>query len=307
MKSVMYHYVREKRADLPFFRFLHIDNFRRQLDYFSQNFHFPDQAEFLECVRTKQCIKDAVILTFDDGLRDHIDYVLPELNSRGLWGIFYVPTGPIATGNPLNVHVVHRLLGAFGGTSILEVLMRLVTPEMLKHAHVEEFQRLTYPDQDDDLEATTICKRILNYFIASEWTSPVIEQLISEYSLSSFDDLYLSRNQICEIHAHGHLIGSHSVSHPLFSKITVEEQRAEICNSFEYLDSVIGTPSARTFCYPYGGFHSFTGDTESILSDAGCNFSFNVEYRDIEPRDLKSRPQALPRFDCNLFPYGKAN
>ena len=28
----------------------------------------------------------------------------------------------------------------------------------------------------------------------------------------------------------------------------------------------------RTFCYPYGGFHSFTDTTERLLNDAGLPF-----------------------------------
>jgi peptidoglycan/xylan/chitin deacetylase (PgdA/CDA1 family) len=307
MKSVMYHYVREWRSDLPYFRYLHIENFRKQLDYFVENFCLPTQAEFLECLKTKQCIKDAIFLTFDDGLRDHFDYVLPELEKRDLWGIFYVPTGPLSTGEPLTVHIIHRLLGAYGGTNILEALMRFVQPFMLKQAHVEEFQRLTYPDQEDDAEATTTCKRILNYFIATEWQRAVIDQLITEFSLESFDDLYLSKDQVAEIHARGNLIGSHSVTHPLFSKLSYDEQKTEILDSFAHLEDVIGKSFVKTFCYPYGGFHSFTPDTEKLLSEAGCDFSFNVEYREIESHDIDERPQALPRFDCNLFPYGKAS
>ena len=35
-------------------------------------------------------------------------------------------------------------------------------------------------------------------------------------------------------------------------------------------------------------------------------FSFNVEPRDISLDDLKNRKQALPRYDCNQFLYGKS-
>ena len=185
--------------------------------------------------------------------------------------------------------------------------MRIIKPDMLTHAHVEEFNTLTYPDQSDDLEATTLFKRMLNYFIAVRWQRHVIDQLLAEMPLRSLDDVYLSRDQIREMHSKGHLIGSHSVSHPLFSKLDADVQRSEIENSFSYLEGIVGPQTIRTFCYPYGGFHSFTDETEDILANNGCTFSFNVEYRDIEPIDLTGRPHALPRYDCNLFPYGRAN
>ena len=86
------------------------------------------------------------------------------------------------------------------------------------------------------------------------------------------------------------------------SKLAPPEQQKEIEDSFGYLEKVLGPMEPKTFCYPYGGFHSFTDDTERLLDDAGCLFSFNVEARDITAADLKGRPQALPRYDCNMFP-----
>ena len=31
----------------------------------------------------------------------------------------------------------------------------------------------------------------------------------------------------------------------------------------------------------------------------------NVQSKDISQNDIVFRPHALPRFDCNQFPYGK--
>lgn len=103
----------------------------------------------------------------------------------------------------------------------------------------------------------------------------------------------------------GMVIGNHSETHPVLSKLSYGEQKNEIQNPFNYLDNICIKLPYKTFCYPYGGFHSFTDETESILNDFGCLFSFNVEERDISENDLKYRPQALPRYDCNCFPYGK--
>lgn len=102
------------------------------------------------------------------------------------------------------------------------------------------------------------------------------------------------------------MIGSHSVSHRIFSKLPVGEQREEIVRSLGFLEEVTSGLGVRTFCYPYGGFHTFTADTERLLEEAGCRFSFNVEARDIADTDLQARRQALPRYDCNLFLHGQA-
>ena len=88
----MYHYVRPERADLPYFRYLHAQDFARQLDWLEANMGFVSRDDFERTLATGEPIPGAV-LTFDDGFSDHFDHVLPELTRRGLWGVFYVPTG----------------------------------------------------------------------------------------------------------------------------------------------------------------------------------------------------------------------
>jgi hypothetical protein len=61
-----------------------------------------------------------------------------------------------------------------------------------------------------------------------------------------------------------------------------------------------------TFCYPYRGFHVVTPQTGQRLAARGRRAAFNVELRDIEMQDRRSRPRALPR-DGNPFPQRQAS
>ena len=102
------------------------------------------------------------------------------------------------------------------------------------------------------------------------------------------------------MHENGMIIGSHTVNHPCMSKLSLADQQREIQDSFATIERTLGPLPLKTFCYPYGGSHSFTRDTEQLLQKAGCHFSFSVEYRDVTAADLQHRPQALPRYDCNM-------
>ena len=62
---------------------------------------------------------DGSFLTFDDGLRDHRDFVLPVLRQRGLFGLFYVASGPAITGRILDVHKAQIALGRMGGRAVV--------------------------------------------------------------------------------------------------------------------------------------------------------------------------------------------
>jgi peptidoglycan/xylan/chitin deacetylase (PgdA/CDA1 family) len=309
MKAVMYHYVRSAPAGLSYFRYLHVDNFRRQLDWLAARHRFVSREEFLSSVNTARAV-DGVLLTFDDAFSDHHEHVLPELAARGLWGIFYVPTMILQPGRLLDVHRVHWILGRLGGLRAMELAKELVSDDMLSHAHVEDFRRLTYVLQDNDA-ATNLFKRTMNYFISYEHREPILDRLMVRV-LDGTDEsdlksrFYLSRDQIKAMHRAGMTIGSHTVSHPVMSKLDDGEQEREIRRSFDDLEEIVGEKT-RTFCYPYGGFHTFTATTERLLADRGALFSFNVEARDISDDDLSHRPQALPRYDCNNFPYGAAH
>lgn len=298
----MYHYVRIPDIRIPYFKFLHFKNFKKQLDYFQSNYQILDPL-----VISKSVSADGIVLTFDDGLKDHFDYVMPELIKRNLKAIFYISTGVYQKNKLLDVHRLHMLLGKYGGTFIYKRLKSLITDEMLVDAHVEEFKKLTYLTQEND-DFTTIVKRIVNYFMNYMYREDVMDQLMSDL----FDDeeklsasFYLSKNEIRDMHNQGMLIGSHTVNHKVMSKLSSEEQEFEIEKSFSFLETITKGLKCKTFCYPYGGFHTFTNETEKILEKHHSSFAFNVEPRDIETVDLAERRQALPRYDCNLFPHGK--
>ena len=85
-------------------------------------YHFPSQQEIERYVAGDGAAISAerpnMLLTFDDGLSDHYQYVLPELRRRGLWGIFYIPAGPYQSGRMLDVHCIHLLIGRYGGEKV---------------------------------------------------------------------------------------------------------------------------------------------------------------------------------------------
>lgn len=306
--AVMYHYVRPDSGGMPWFRYLSLADFRKQLDLFEARYGFVTPDAF-EAALASGRPADGVVLTFDDALKDHHAHVLPELKARGLWGIFYVPTGAYETGGMLDVHRIHVLIGTIGGAAALAALKPLVTPEMIPDEKVVEFRTATYARQQND-EATTAVKRILNYYIAYEHRTAVLDRLmISVFGAPhpGAEAFYVTASEMAEMAEAGMVIGSHSVHHPVFSKLSGAAQAEQIERSFAWLDPVLPAPRLKTFCYPYGGFHSFTDETERLLTEAGCRFSFNVEQREIEARDLVERPQALPRFDCNEFEFGAAS
>jgi len=306
MKAVMYHYVREYESDYPYFRFLDVENFRRQLQYFAKEFGFVDRQEwanFTKCGKMPQKT-GKVILTFDDALNCHYSYVFPELVRQNLWGIFYVPTLPYSKQKVLDVHRIHLLSGAFNGELLLKLTLDLITDEMIPDAKREEFRTVTYKGQDN-YKGVTAFKRILNYYIDYKYREDTIDAIadLLGYTFKGID-FYVSMESLKEMKNEGMIIGSHTNTHPMMSKLNATQQKIELETSFSVLCNVT-EPGNLTYCHPYGGFHSFNEDTVDLLNKMGVKYAFNVEARDITPNDWAHSKQYLPRYDCNLFPDGE--
>jgi peptidoglycan/xylan/chitin deacetylase (PgdA/CDA1 family) len=305
MKAIMYHYVQVQDKAHPNFRFLDVANFRKQLDFFERNFGFVEKSEWhsfsqLGVMPDKE---GKVILTFDDALSCHFDYVFPELIRRGLWGIFYVPTNPYINGKILDVHRIHLLCGAFDGSDLFYEASRRVTEDMIPDEKRKEFRELTYFNQNN-FAGVSEFKRLLNYFLDYQYREQLIDELGSLFSYA-FDSskYYVQRSGLQKMNSEGMIIGSHTVNHPVMSKLDAFSQKREIVDSFELL-STLGVIKTKTYCHPYGGFYSFDNNTVTLLESEGVSYSFNVEPREIKHSDFIDSRQFLPRYDCNLFEYG---
>jgi peptidoglycan/xylan/chitin deacetylase (PgdA/CDA1 family) len=308
MKAVMYHYVQEYNERLPNFRFLSIENFCKQLDYFDREFGIATREEWEAFVLRKRVPdrQGKVVLTFDDALSCHYEYVYPELVRRGLWGIFYVPTQPYAEGKMLDVHRIHLLCGAYNGADLYEAAHRLVTPEMMPHEKREEFRQQTYRRPEKD-EAVSDFKRLMNYYIDDASREQVLEDVIRVIGFKeSTENFYVPMERLKLMNENGMVIGSHTHSHPVMSKLGHDAQNREINNSFDFLERALDM-QPKTYCHPYGGTRSYNQETLDALNKADVAYSFSVEYRDVSLEDVRNMRQCLPRFDCNQLPFGQAS
>ena len=304
----MYHYVREFDERYPNFRFLDVENFCLQLDYFAQNYGFVTQDEWSSFIQSEDMgsAQGKILLTFDDALSCHFDYVFPELEKRGLWGIFFASTKPYADGAMLDVHRIQLICGAFNGEDLLNALLELVTDEMIPDKKRDEFMQITYITQTN-YSGVSEFKRILNYFVDYSHRETLIDNIALRFKYS-FDStsFYVAPENLLKMMKSGNIIGSHTVNHPVMSKLSYADQSMQIIDSFSFLEGA-GLIKQKTYCHPYGGFHSFDENTIDILSKEDIQYSFNVESRDIDPSDILEARHFLPRYDCNEFPHGLAS
>ncbi len=101
----------------------------------------------------------------------------------------------------------------------------------------------------------------------------------------------LDWNDVKEMQALGHEIGSHTVSHPDLGVLSPAEARVELTDSKKILEDKLGRP-VRYLAYPYGGASNFRTEYLPLARDIGYHACFSAFGGFIRPH---LRGQVLPR------------
>ena len=303
MKPVMYHYVRPTVDALPYFAYLSLLDFQRQLDSFERSCGFVDRNAFVTWVKGGPA-PDGVLLTFDDGLRDHSEFVLPILRARSLFGLFYVSSGPATTGRILDVHKVHLVLGRMGADSTVAWLQSNA-PEHLPTNNDIRLATSRYGHQNSN-EITRYLKWLLNWHLSAAQREEILGGLF-EYAFAGrppkWQDIYLDEGALRELSDAGMGVGPHSHTHEISIRLSSDQQKKEIALSCDFVEANGGSRQWG-YCYPYGSRSAFSQKTQSAVAEAGCPFAFALDARDIATPLSEVERYALPRYNCNAFPYG---
>jgi peptidoglycan/xylan/chitin deacetylase (PgdA/CDA1 family) len=294
----MYHYIRNNNSKYPNFKNLTIDQFRKQIDFFHNTYGLVSKEDFIFSVDNRTPLKKGVVLTFDDGFKDHYQNVLPILEEKKAWGFFYVPTGHYEDKKILNVHRVHHLLGKCDSSFLLESVLKLVDTSMLNKDKIDEFDKEIYKDQE-----LSSCefqfKRLLNYYLHDEYKAKILDEITSKHlnEAELYDELYLTKEELIEMEKCGSVIGSHTVTHPVLSTLSYEQQKIEIEKSYNFLNLFLSM-RCKSFCYPYGGRTTYNEDTFKALEECGVHHAFTVGN---SPLNIIKNKYELTRIDCNRF------
>jgi len=308
MKAFMYHYVRNDSTQSPFSAHKTIENFVSEINtLLASGFVFGNPSQLLtpDYFDLQELQQKSIILTFDDGLRDHLG-VARILQSLGVGGaIFYIPVEPYLSGNVLAVHKAQFIRSKFGPESLtlLEEAARYLNIDLISHytikADSEKFQH-AYCDQIDDLR-TKEFKRLINYYGDLGLRESLLDKILELSGVHlGFQDVYLLETEIVEIMSMGFEIGSHGLSHTPLSRLDSGLQKAELRDSKVFLENLTGA-EILSFCYPYGGKESYDPSTLNLLRRYGYYNAVSVEYRDIATEDILKSPYEIPRYDCNMI------
>ena len=222
-------------SDAPLLHIKHIyeprttAQFRADIDFFLKNYKALNIHNSLnDTVLPK---KEAhFLLTFDDGMAELYDIVMPILQEKGVFATIFLNPDFVDNKSLFYRHKVSLLIDKWQNRNPSAALQQEIAALFLQ-------EKLPFSTFSESLLAETQHKHI-----------PFLDMLAAKIEVSFEEYLakqqpYLSLQQIQEMQKKGFTFGAHSLNHPQYSHISLAEQIRQTQESMEFvLQNVPNSP-----------------------------------------------------------------
>ena len=300
---VMYHYVRPIKNSLyPGIKGLEVEDFDGQLDFIQRHYTPISPFDLVAHHRSGTPLpRRPLMLSFDDGFKEHQQYVAPSLTKRGISAAFYPPSSAVLDRTVLDVHKIHYILSVVKDRAALVEQLENLLSENTTDYPISYYRDKYWHESRWDSAETRYFKRMLQFALSSELRSDICSTLFKKYVSADekdfADTLYLSVSDLQQLVDEGMHVGSHSHHHVHMEYSTVEQQAKNIEDSLEMLEAIENTPQWFSFCYPYG---SYNQTTIELLSQRDCAFALTTKVGLVSNPDMDTLE--IARIDTNDLP-----
>ena len=269
--------------------------FRRQMQHLANHYRVVRMEEVLNALERKvQLPKNAVLVTFDDAYFDLAEYAFPVLNQWQLPSTIFVPTS--YPNQPERVFWWDRLYRA---------LMHTTHPVL----HLSRLGELPLRISEERRKSLQIVNKYLLTLAATESAATLDEICDQLESKPLAYKSVLDWDELRALAKAGVTLAAHTRTHPLLTRVSPEQARAEIVGSRQDLQREIGS-ALPVFCYP-NGHHNDT--VVNILKQAGfvaalTTLSGQNDLNTMDPLRLQRqaiyKKTSLPVFRLRLLRVG---
>ena len=270
---VNYHYIRDPAATrYPGIHPMAPADFAAQVRDLAGRFHMASPAEAVAFLWGERPLPGpSVLLTFDDGLKDHLWAARTVLEPLGLRGVFLPISRPLTEGRAAAVHKVHWLRAHTPPAEFRERFVRALPAEWqpmsadptLRH---EAAAMYVYDPADQ-----AVLKFLINFRLPPELVDEIASAMLREHGEDEAvfcATLYLSREDLRAMHAAGHEIAAHGHSHTPFPRLSRAAFDAEMTTCIQTLQECTGAVP-QWVSYPNGRGEAVPADADAICRRFG--------------------------------------
>lgn len=241
-----------------------VDEFEKQVAYVKKYYNPVSMEQFIDYIEKGIPLpKRALLITFDDGFDDNYYNAFPVLKKYNVPATIFVSTGYVSTDKTIWFDYLAALIYSIDDTE-------LAIPETGKNysLNINKKSRTRVMEE--------ICEDLK--LLPNNTRESVLKRLNSKYAdvvnaIDTRPSRMLSWQQIKEMSNSIISIGSHTVSHPVLTKLNSKELEYELSESKRILEEKLGCP-VNSISYPNGNSDSFNDDVISKLKEIGYKVAF---------------------------------
>jgi len=256
--------------------------FAKQMEYLSRWFNVVSVSEVVQWLQGKIKLPDyPALITFDDGYLDNYTLAYPILKQYNFPAVIFLTSGHIGTDKAFYWDLAAY---CFFHTSQDHILFpdnkekSWETKEQkftITNSWVESLKRL--PDTEKQ-----------------KWVNELPSRLKVSVPKNYFKNLMMSWDQIREMSQNGFEFGGHTVTHPILSRIPIEQAQQEIIESKSYIEKELGQ-ALLSFAYPNGTKNDFNPEIQSLVANAGYKVAFTLLNGPTSLNEVKKSPYTIRR------------
>jgi peptidoglycan/xylan/chitin deacetylase (PgdA/CDA1 family) len=207
--------------------------FRDDLDFFQSNFEIVDAQTLLNCTKQNPS-KPLLHLTFDDGLREIADVVAPILREKGIPATFFITTQFVG-----NQEFFYRFKASYLNIK-------------LNSSNLQAQQKAHKILEDNHIQGTTLRDKLFNInYLNQNLLDKIAESIhLSFAEILASQKPFLEKEQVQQLALQGFNIGAHSINHPNYHDLSLNEQVLETEQSMQTIIDWVNPP-VRFFAFPY--------------------------------------------------------
>jgi peptidoglycan/xylan/chitin deacetylase (PgdA/CDA1 family) len=257
-------------------------DFNRQMDYLSKWFNvvsMQDVAQWLD--GQKELPRYAALITFDDGYLDNYTFAYPILRAHNFPALIFLTTEHIGTDVPFYWDMAAY---CFHHTKSDELtfpdgkIERWSNPEQLEHVSIKWVELMKTFPQEEKLVHVQHLPESLGVSVPSGF----------------FKKLMMNWDQVREMQKGGIEFGAHTMHHPILTRISLDEVRAEVVGSKSRIEKELGEP-VLSFAYPNGQSSDLNDKIEKIVADSGIRAAFTLLNGPSSQDEVKQNPFVIRR------------
>ena len=239
---IMYHGVTANNYDPPVWTQLPVATFRDQLEFLLTEYVFVSLGDVVAAIRNDaQLPERAVLITFDDGLKNNFTAAFPVLVELALSAAIFLTVDYVESDEILWVDELFFLLLSAVRNKISVNLHDAVAGEYMKSGKPEE----AYAIMVEKLKRSGVETRTKIMEHLRELVPLDLKALREDFGMLGWSDIHtMQQSGLVEF-------GVHTATHRILAELTEDEWKKELFRPKQTLENKLNREIA-TFCYPNG-------------------------------------------------------